>query len=202
MPHSSASRGLIVTADDSGLREAINEAVERAPGDGALTAASLLAGAPAADAVDRARRAPSLRVGLHIVLANGPAMPSRREIRDLIDAASRFGDAMARDGFRFFSLPRVRRQLAAEIRAQFALSHSTGLTMDRVNARKHFHVHPTALSLILSIGRRFRIREVRLRAEGKPPLAALLSPRVCAAIDSLNVRRGGFSDFWPVRGAA
>jgi chitin disaccharide deacetylase len=33
-------------------------------------------------------------------------------------------------------------------------------------------------------------------------LAALLSPRVHAAMDSLDVQRGGFSDFWPARGAA
>jgi uncharacterized protein len=142
---------------------------------------------------------------------------------------------------------------------------------------KHFHIHPTVLSLILSIGQRFRIHAMRLPAEAKPPmflrpwlaamrrrldragiahndlicgidqsgamdeaallaalsrlsggiteiylhpatqygiahsmasyrptdeLAALLSPRVRAAMDSLDVRRGGFSDFWPARGAA
>lgn len=278
MPHSSAPRGLIVTADDFGLHEAINEAVERAHRDGVLTAASLMVGAPAAaDAIDRARRMPRLRVGLHVVLADGPAVLPRPQIPDLVDAAGRFGDHMARDGFRFFFLPRVRRQLAAEIEAQFAVFHSTGLTLDHVNAHKHFHIHPTVLSLILSVGRRFGVHAVRLPAEGKPPallrpwlaamrrrldragvahndricgversgamdeaallaalnrlpdgvteiylhpatqcgiadsmasyrpvdeLAALLSPRVRAAMDGLGVRRGGFSDFWPARGAA
>src|SRR5258708_35505149 len=67
-------RQLIVTADDFGLHEAVNEAVERASRDGILTAASLMVSAPAAaDAVRRARRLPSLRVGLHVVLAAGLA---------------------------------------------------------------------------------------------------------------------------------
>ncbi|MDE0854568.1 MAG: ChbG/HpnK family deacetylase, partial [Nevskia sp.] len=56
--------GLIVTADDFGLHAAVNEAVELAHRDGVLTAASLMVGAPAAaDAVQRARRLPRLRVG-------------------------------------------------------------------------------------------------------------------------------------------
>ena len=47
---------LIVTADDFGLHEAVNEAVERASRTGILTAASLMVAAPAAaDAVRRAR---------------------------------------------------------------------------------------------------------------------------------------------------
>ena len=59
-------RGLIVTADDFGAAPEVNAAVEAAHRRGILTAASLMVGAPAAaDAVERARRMPALRVGLH-----------------------------------------------------------------------------------------------------------------------------------------
>ncbi len=99
----SAPRGLIVTADDFGLHEAVNEAVERAHWDGVLTAASLMVGAPAADdAIARAKRMPKLRVGLHIVLADGAAVLPRAQIPDLVDEEGRFGDAMARDGVPLF----------------------------------------------------------------------------------------------------
>jgi chitin disaccharide deacetylase len=71
-------RFLIVTADDFGLHEAVNEAIERASREGILTAASLMVGAPAADdAIRRARELPRLRVGLHLVLADGRAVLSR-----------------------------------------------------------------------------------------------------------------------------
>ncbi len=47
---------LIVTADDFGLHDAVNEAVQQAARAGILTAASLMVGAPAAgDAIRRAR---------------------------------------------------------------------------------------------------------------------------------------------------
>jgi hopanoid biosynthesis associated protein HpnK len=166
---------LIFTADDFGLHPAVNEAVERAHVDGVLTAASLMVGAAAAaDAVARARRLPRLRVGLHLVLADGPAVLPPAWIPALVGADGRFGDAMARDGCRFFFLPWVRRQLADEIRAQFAAFAATGLALDHVNAHKHFHLHPTVLSLILRIGRAYGLRAVRLPLEAGAP--ALLRP--------------------------
>jgi chitin disaccharide deacetylase len=162
----SDQRSLIVTADDFGLHARVNEAVERAHRDGVLAAASLMIGADAAaDAVERARRLPNLRVGLHLVLADGRACSARAAVPDLVDEHGRFGDAMVRDGFRFFFLPRVRVQLAREIRAQFEAFAATGLPLDHVNTHKHFHLHPTVLSLVLEIGRDYGMRAMRLPRE-------------------------------------
>jgi hopanoid biosynthesis associated protein HpnK len=179
--------GLIITADDFGLHESVNRAVERAHREGVLSAASLMVGAAAApDAVDRARACPRLAVGLHLVLADGPSVLPPRAIPDLVDAGGRFGNRMVRDGCRFFCLPRVRRQLAMEIRAQFEEFAASGLALDHVNAHKHFHLHPTILGLIIDIGREFGLRAVRLpRETGLPawlrPWLALQQARLDAA---------------------
>jgi hopanoid biosynthesis associated protein HpnK len=181
------SAGLIVTADDFGLHPSVNAAVERAYRDGILTAASLMVGGPAArDAVARARTAAGLRVGLHVVLADGPSVLPPRAIPDLVDTHGRFGPRMVRDGVRFICVPRVRRQLALEIRAQFDAFAATGLPLDHVNAHKHFHLHPTVLSLILDIGAGYGLRAVRLPRETGPPWTlrpwlALLATRLDAA---------------------
>src|SRR6185437_15477400 len=164
-------RGLIVTADDFGLHPRVNLAVERAHRHGVLSAASLMIGAPAArDAVTRARALPQLRVGLHLVLADGAALLPRASIRALLDERGRFGDNMVRDGIRFFFLPHVRKQLAREIRAQFDAFAQTGLTLDHVNTHKHFHLHPTVLGLILPIGREYGMKAMRLPFEANAPL--------------------------------
>ncbi|MFM0167601.1 hopanoid biosynthesis-associated protein HpnK [Paraburkholderia sediminicola] len=164
-------RGLIVTADDFGLHSRVNLAVEQAHRHGVLTAASLMIGAPAAgDAVARARALPQLRVGLHLVLADGDAVTPRAGIAALLDEHGRFGDNMVRDGVRFFLLPHVRKQLAREIRAQFEAFARTGLTLDHVNTHKHFHLHPTVLGLILEIGREYGMRAMRLPFEVSAPL--------------------------------
>lgn len=161
-----ASTRLIVTADDFGLAETVNEGVEQAHRSGVLSAASLMVSAPAAaDAVRRARNMPELRVGLHLVLADGrPTLPPQA-IPDLVNAKGRFDDNMFRAGTGFFFSRRVRAQLAAEIRAQFEAFEATGLTLDHVNAHKHFHLHPTVFGLMLAIGREHGAGAIRLPRE-------------------------------------
>ncbi len=165
-PVLSPKKFLIVTADDFGIHGAVNEAVSEASTSGILTAASLMVGAPAAeDAIRRARELPRLRVGLHLVLADGFAVLPRRQIPDLVDSQGRFGDGMWLDGVRYFALSSLRRQLEAEIRAQFAAFARTGLALDHVNAHKHFHLHPTLLKMIVRVGREFGMKAVRVPHE-------------------------------------
>jgi chitin disaccharide deacetylase len=188
---------LIVTADDFGLHVAVNRAVEQAAREGVLTAASLMVGAPAAaDAVQRARDLPGLAVGLHLVLADGWSVLPQRSIPALVDAQGRFGNNMVRDGVRFFALPAVRRQLEAEIRAQFQAFADTGLPLDHVNAHKHFHLHPTLLEMLLRIGEEFGVPAVRLPREPAGSIAAgLLSPWLAIMRRRLRAARIAHNDF-------
>jgi chitin disaccharide deacetylase len=157
---------LIITADDFGLHDAVNDAVEQGNRAGILTAASLMVAAPAAaDAVRRARGLPGLRVGLHLVLADGSAMLASHVIPALVDAAGHMDGRMLSRGLRYFALPCVRRQLEAEIRAQFAAFARTGLALDHVNMHKHFHLHPTLLGMLLRIGRGYGAFAVRVPDE-------------------------------------
>jgi hopanoid biosynthesis associated protein HpnK len=159
-------RFLIVTADDFGLHESVNEAIEQASRGGILSAASLMvAGPAAADAIRRAQRLPRLRVGLHVVLADGAAALAPHLIPGLADRSGHMDGRMVARGLKYFALPRVRRQLAAEIRAQFRAFAGTGLKLDHVNAHKHFHLHPSILALLLSIGREYGVAAVRVPDE-------------------------------------
>jgi len=154
---------IIVTADDFGLCREVNEAVEAAHRDGILSAASLMVSAPAADdAVERALRMPSLRVGLHLVLVDGwPTLPPR-EIPDLVDADGALPNDLIRAGIRWFFSPSAARQLEREIIAQFEAFRRTGLPLDHVNAHNHMHVHPTVLAIILRLAPTFGVASMRL----------------------------------------
>lgn len=157
---------LIVTADDFGASLEVNEAVERAHRNGVLTAASLMVGEPCAqDAVQRARTMPELAVGLHVALTNArPVLPPAR-VPDLVDREGFFDRNLVRAGLRYFFLPRVRRQLEEEIRAQFEAFARTGLPLDHVDAHNHMHVHPVLFSKIVGIGREFGMRAMRVPIE-------------------------------------
>jgi len=182
-------RQLVVTADDFGADLAVNEAVETACVEGVLTAASLMVGAPAAqDAVNRARRLPGLAVGLHLVLVEGRPVLEPSQAPDLVDGEGRFRTDLAALGAAIFLRPSVRRQMEAEVRAQFEAFAATGLALDHVNAHKHYHLHPTILGAILKIGRAYGLRAVRAPVE---------PPAVLEAVEpGARLRRSTVAEVW------
>lgn len=171
---------VIVTADDFGASNEVNDAVERAHRDGILTAASLMVtGDAAADAVSRATWMPRLGVGLHLVLVEGTPALAPERIPALVGTDGRFRTDMARAAIRIFADLRARAQLEAEITAQFERFAATGLPLDHVNAHKHFHLHPTIASAVLRIGPRFGMRAVRAPVEpGTPGIEARWARRL------------------------
>jgi hopanoid biosynthesis associated protein HpnK len=157
---------LIITGDDFGLSRSVNEAIEEAHRRGFLTVASLMVGGEAAtDAVDRARRFPSLKIGLHLVLVDGSSILPSQMIPDLVNPEGEFSSNLVRAGFNFFFRQRVRRQLEAEIRGQFEAFRKTGLPLDHVNAHHHMHLHPTVSGLVLKVGREYGLRAMRMPYE-------------------------------------
>jgi hopanoid biosynthesis associated protein HpnK len=158
----------------------------------------MVAGAAAADAVERARRLPALRVGLHLVLVDGqPALPAER-IPDLIDAGGHLRKDLTQFGIDICARPSVRAQLKSEIEAQFRAYQQTGLALDHVNGHKHFHLHPAVSSEVIAIGRDYGMRALRVPREPATVLAQIepgtrgsRSERLLARLLSLRARRAG-----------
>jgi hopanoid biosynthesis associated protein HpnK len=164
-------RRVIITADDFGMSESINEAVERACRDGILNTASLMVAGPAAgDAVRRAKALPQLRVGLHLVVVEGASVrPSA--VKGLVDAAGDFPKDQFGVSLNYFFLPKQRKQLHSEIRSQFSAFAKTGLRLDHANAHKHMHLHPTVGRMMIEIGKTFGLPAIRVPYEPTGPLS-------------------------------
>jgi hopanoid biosynthesis associated protein HpnK len=166
------ARQTIFSADDFGLTETVNAAVERAHREGALTQASLMVAAPAAaDAVARAKALPALNVGLHLVLVDGDSVLGHARLPTITGPDGRFARDQAALGVKYFFSPAARRELAAEIRAQFAAFAATGLKLHHADAHKHMHLHPTVGRLMIQIGRAFGLQRIRIPAEPPAVLA-------------------------------
>ena len=157
---------MIINADDFGLAPEVNDAVERAHKDGVLASASLMvAGAAAGKAIALARRMPSLRVGLHLVLAEGAPVLPADELSELVDGNGRFRREMVGTAFRIALRGPARLQLRREIAAQFEAFRKTGLPLDHVNAHKHFHLHPIIADAVIDVGRRYGMTALRVPNE-------------------------------------
>jgi hopanoid biosynthesis associated protein HpnK len=81
-----------------------------------------------------------------------------------------FRNDMEKAALRMFFFPRVRRQLEAEIAAQFDAFHAMCLALDHVNTHKHFHLNPTIAATILRIGARYGLRAMRVPLEPRQVL--------------------------------
>jgi hopanoid biosynthesis associated protein HpnK len=177
MPSPSIRRA-IVSADDFGLSLAVNDGIEQAHRDGILSTASLMvAGDAAADAIRRARAMPGLRVGLHLVVIEGPAVLPPAEITPLTDKAGQFPSDQLGLGLRYAFSRGARAQLGREIAAQYRAFTASGLPLDHANAHKHMHLHPTVGRLLIEAGRAHGLRAMRIPAEPAGVMTSLGVPQ-------------------------
>lgn len=164
-------RTAIINADDFGVSVPVNEAIEQAHRGGILTTTSLMVtGEAFDDAVARARTMPTLGIGLHIALAEVPPALPPGQIPDLVDTRGAFRIESLATSLAIFTRPAVRKQLVAEIEAQFRAFAATGLPLDHVDSHKHMHMHPTIASVIVEVGQRFGMRAGRAPIEPRAVL--------------------------------
>lgn len=184
------TKQVIITGDDFGLAEPVNDAIEQAYQNGILTTTSLLIASSAArDAILRAHRNPGLRVGLHLALCEGTPVLSAEEIPALVDARGQLWGPIraALRFFWFFFSPGARRQLEREVRAQFAAFQGTGLAIDHVNGHNNMQMHPVVLPILARVAREFGVRAVRVSFE--PLLASARAARLTGMLSDGVFRR-------------
>ena len=159
---------IVFSADDFGLTHSVNAAVELANRQGVLTQASLMVAAPAAsDAVRRAKNLPGLNTGLHLVLVDGDSCLGHAKLPHITTPDGKFPKNQAALGVKYFFSTAARRELRAEIHAQFEAYAATGLKLHHADAHKHMHLHPTVGRYLIEIGKKFGLTRIRVPAE--PP---------------------------------
>ncbi|MDE2016117.1 MAG: hopanoid biosynthesis-associated protein HpnK [Hyphomicrobiales bacterium] len=179
------ARTTIVTADDFGLSDEVDEAIERAHLGGIVTHASLMVGGPsAAGAIGRAARMPRLGVGLHVALCEiAPTGPAP----GLVDGGGLLRDDIARYGVALGLRPRLARAVEDQIEAQFDAFAALGLSPTHVDAHKHLHLHPVVGDALVRVAARRRVPRLRVPFEPRPALAAIEPTAPSAFHAALNL---------------
>lgn len=140
---------LIINGDDFGLSAENNAGIIAAYRVGVLTSTSLMMGGDAVqEAIELAREHPNLAVGLHVSFADTKPILPPEQVPLLVQSNGYFpthDDATHRAALRSRE---GRRQLRAEIEAQFRAFSMAGLGWDHVNTHRHFHRFPP-LALLL-----------------------------------------------------
>jgi hopanoid biosynthesis associated protein HpnK len=154
---------IILNADDFGRSTAINEAVKRAYEEGVLTSASLMVTGEAVEgAVELAHEMPDLAVGLHVVLVDGLAVLSAKEIPHLVDDHGRFPTDIVRMGVRYGFGRAAQGEMARELEAQFERFAATGLPLSHVDSHHHLHMHPTIFARLVPLAEHYGAKGIRV----------------------------------------
>jgi hopanoid biosynthesis associated protein HpnK len=158
---------LRVNADDFGRSARVNAAIVRAHREGVLTSASLMIGEPAAaEAVALARENPRLKVGLHLVLADGAASAHHEEALGLTNEEGKLAPDPVAAGLRYFrERARLGGAIRSEIEAQLERFRATGLALHHVDGHLNIHLHPAILGPLCELLPRFGSPEVRVPRE-------------------------------------
>ena len=153
---------LIVNGDDFGASQEVNDAIIRAHREGILTSCSLLVTGDAfAHAVELARQNRRLSVGIHLVAVKGRAVLPPAQVPLLVGGDGRFYDNPTQAGLKYHFVAAARRQLKAELRAQFEKFLQTGLTLSHIDSHLHMHVHPVIFRAALELGIEFGVTRMR-----------------------------------------
>jgi hopanoid biosynthesis associated protein HpnK len=157
-------RRLIVNADDFGLTQGVNRAIEEAHGRGIVTSTTLMANGPAFDdAIQRAKSAERLSVGCHVVLVDGLPIAGIRTptLSDKKVNDGRFYESASRFALRVVGSRIDPEEIEAEATAQIRKLQATGIAVSHFDTHKHTHIFPPVLRPLLRAARACGVRAVR-----------------------------------------
>lgn len=161
--YNSAVRSLIVNADDFGLTPGVNRAIIEAHSTGLVSSATLMAnGVGFDDAVQRAKAAPNLSIGCHIVLVDGTPLSAARNVPSLTgDIDSQFEKSIGAFAFRAIRCKINPGEVQTEAAAQIRKLQNAGIEVSHIDTHKHTHIFPQVLVPLLRAAKACGIRAIR-----------------------------------------
>jgi predicted glycoside hydrolase/deacetylase ChbG (UPF0249 family) len=145
-------RRLIVTADDYGLCDSVNQAIEACLEAGTIRSTCVMTNMPVYQGAAQLRdRFPDMSVGIHWTLTEGLPVHAACEIPSLVDANGRFYPR-ARFRLRWLTNQINRSELVAELRAQFQRLCEVAGSPEFWNTHQDIHMLPGLFETCVSLG--------------------------------------------------
>ena len=164
MPQPRRAKRVIVNADDFGFSEGVTEGVLRAHREGIVTSTTIVANMPPAEAaVRRLAEAPSLGVGVHLNVSQGPPLSAAGE-------ALAGGDGVMNSTAVQLLLactrrPRLIDAIEAECEAQIRWAIDRGVRPTHLDSHRHIHAFTPVFARVARLARRYDIPFVRWHRE-------------------------------------
>lgn len=158
---------VIFNADDFGISRGVNAAICEAHTKGILNSASLMVNQEfVAEAVDMAKKMPTLEMGLHLNLTNEKPAANPEDIPLLVGADGKLKNGFVKLLLLSFLQPRkFAAEVETEIRAQAQKYAATGLKMAHIDGHRHVHLIPAVFKILRKIQAEYAVPRVRVMNE-------------------------------------
>ena len=151
---------LIVTADDCGLSEGINQTALQLHRQGYLTAASVMTNFPAGQqALEDFRRCPQLDLGVHLTLTDGQALTAAMPA--LTTSSRHFHSKFSLFARALLLPPSAIAWIKQELDAQMRRFTDFGIQPQHISTHHHFHTIPTLRKIVYELAARHQVDWVR-----------------------------------------
>jgi hopanoid biosynthesis associated protein HpnK len=169
-------KNLIVNADDFGWTEGVNRGIVEAFRHGIVTSTSLLAnGVAFGEAVELAKTAPGLGVGVHLNLSDGKPVAERKKVTTLVNDKGEFAGGpetlLLRRARRGLPLEEVEREWGAQIQKV----RDARIEPTHLDGHKHVHMLPGLFEMALRLAKKHGVGAIRVSLEESSLRAALSS---------------------------
>lgn len=169
-------KNLIVNADDLGWTDGVNRGILEAFRTGIVTSTSLLANGTAfMDAIEAAKSAPRLAVGVHLNLSDGDPVADRESVTSLLDDDGRLADGPERLLWKRARRGLILDEVEEEWDAQIQRVRDAGIRPTHLDGHKHVHMLPGLFEIALRLAKKHRIEAIRASLEESSLRAALAS---------------------------
>ena len=174
------SRPLIITGDDYGMCEAVNDAIEECLAAGTMSATCVMTNMPAcAPAAALRSRFPRASVGLHWNVSQGTPLLGAKAVPSLAAGTGQFAPSLRH---RWLAGRIDRAELRAELTAQYERFCALAGTPDFWNTHQNVHVLPGLFQFFVAVAGELKIPAMRsherftVPARGTPLSYALRHP--------------------------
>jgi hopanoid biosynthesis associated protein HpnK len=156
------SKKMIINADDFGLCAGVNKAVQDAHSTGALTSATIMAGMPGFDeAVEIAKKMPSLGVGVHLNVVDGRPVSNDLRVKVLTAEDGHFRFKPGRLALQTLISNEILRAIEIELSAQIEAVLENGINPTHLDSHKHFHCFPKVYRIVCRLAEKYKIGAIR-----------------------------------------
>lgn len=189
----------IISGDDFGLSDSINEAVMRSFKEGILKSASLLINAKRSkEAVELANKNQQLDLGIHLCIVQGRPILKHKDVATLLDNNGYFLKNHAEFLMKLRRNKINLREVESEFHEQIRRAFGYNLNITHLDTHQHIHIHQPILKILVKLAKKFRIPCIRYPVEMhygvKPALATFSNITNISKFMLINTHRRGIKN--------